>query len=690
MFSQATGAVILLLLLFSSGASAGPSRLFSMCRKVLNLAASGINSALPTGGEIAIRGPEKFVSFDGGVAVVDEVHGIRILTAIERRDDGSTALLYRLPTDAKSRRPVALIIPADATHTVAKLGTEEGRALIDTRTANFLKKNLSTDGKEPTLAMVPEQIGLSYLFTECRYLEKDNILLEHRKSLSNPQRITVQRYEKLWGEFLKANPKIPPISLRAQLDSWADKSRFLIKTRDTPLARPEASPQLEVMTQFFQFIHEQTGENVIRAGAARLADFVPHVNTGVELRLPLLDMETYGAVPRPVYIPHDVLVNMLNYSWAKAPEILSSTKPAELALGRYHPNERETPGTYSHQVASFKDADKLEPVAESVSANAQKMRAFIAGHFPESESFVVVPMPSSETGRATAGMSEFARAVAALPNGAPAAVSAMAVPEGGNTQKTQKHLWERLHNAARNFTDGAADAEVFGKNIVLVDDVRTTDATLTEARRLLHKAGAKKVIVIALAETGHSPSGAPLSGVGSTGRSPRMPMLTARPTAVFTTRRPAELAHFFNKPIEEREADPAKDHAWKAATALGMLEDSARSYDFLRRLEREEDVMQILQEAKRLSLLPKNVARLTLKYDVNFIVDQFNEFSRQKVDVLLGSSDRALEPSPYERFLIKAVREFIASGQPLGAFPNNLSPKARVFVEIVAPKPSDN
>jgi predicted amidophosphoribosyltransferase len=38
-----------------------------------------------------------------------------------------------------------------------------------------------------------------------------------------------------------------------------------------------------------------------------------------------------------------------------------------------------------------------------------------------------------------------------------------------------------------------------GKNIILIDDITTTGATLSEARKVLKKAGAKKIIAFTVA-----------------------------------------------------------------------------------------------------------------------------------------------------------------------------------------------
>lgn len=56
---------------------------------------------------------------------------------------------------------------------------------------------------------------------------------------------------------------------------------------------------------------------------------------------------------------------------------------------------------------------------------------------------------------------------------------------------------ERLKNLRGSFS--ADPAAVRGRNIILLDDVITTGATLSEARRALREAGAKKILCVAVA-----------------------------------------------------------------------------------------------------------------------------------------------------------------------------------------------
>lgn len=57
---------------------------------------------------------------------------------------------------------------------------------------------------------------------------------------------------------------------------------------------------------------------------------------------------------------------------------------------------------------------------------------------------------------------------------------------------------ERIKNIANSFGT-QKEFLIKGKNIILIDDVTTTGATLTEAKKVLKQAGAKKVIAFTLA-----------------------------------------------------------------------------------------------------------------------------------------------------------------------------------------------
>jgi competence protein ComFC len=70
----------------------------------------------------------------------------------------------------------------------------------------------------------------------------------------------------------------------------------------------------------------------------------------------------------------------------------------------------------------------------------------------------------------------------------------------GKSTKTQKDL--KKEQRQKNMQDAfilAKNAAIRGKNIILVDDVTTTGATLQEAAKILKRNGAKKVICLTIA-----------------------------------------------------------------------------------------------------------------------------------------------------------------------------------------------
>jgi len=64
--------------------------------------------------------------------------------------------------------------------------------------------------------------------------------------------------------------------------------------------------------------------------------------------------------------------------------------------------------------------------------------------------------------------------------------------------QTAKRRAERLANLSGCFAISDPEA-ISGRNVIIVDDVTTTGATLEEARKTLAKAGAKKVLAVTIA-----------------------------------------------------------------------------------------------------------------------------------------------------------------------------------------------
>ena len=110
----------------------------------------------------------------------------------------------------------------------------------------------------------------------------------------------------------------------------------------------------------------------------------------------------------------------------------------------------------------------------------------------------LVPVPLHPSRLRQRGMNpalELARAIARradLRVVSPLERPAASVPQAGLGRAA------RLHNAERSYAL-ARPEEVFGRSVVLVDDVLTTGATATVCARLLRGAGARRVGVLALA-----------------------------------------------------------------------------------------------------------------------------------------------------------------------------------------------
>ena len=65
-------------------------------------------------------------------------------------------------------------------------------------------------------------------------------------------------------------------------------------------------------------------------------------------------------------------------------------------------------------------------------------------------------------------------------------------------QANIKERRDRLKNLSDSFSVKNSKM-IEGKNIILIDDVTTTGATLSEARKILKQSGAKKVIAFTVA-----------------------------------------------------------------------------------------------------------------------------------------------------------------------------------------------
>ena len=74
----------------------------------------------------------------------------------------------------------------------------------------------------------------------------------------------------------------------------------------------------------------------------------------------------------------------------------------------------------------------------------------------------------------------------------------LAKPKNTEHQARIENRKERMQNVVDSFAIGNEE-RVSGQNIILIDDVTTTGATLKEAKKVLREAGAKKIIAFTFA-----------------------------------------------------------------------------------------------------------------------------------------------------------------------------------------------
>ena len=166
-------------------------------------------------------------------------------------------------------------------------------------------------------------------------------------------------------------------------------------------------------------------------------------------------------------------------------------------LYKYRPSEGDLPENrilfalkqkHLSSVVSFLGRDLAEAIGESLTPK-------------EKATAVVVPCPRSDRAKRINGydhMEELCREVAKQTGFAYS--GALKRKSGGKMQKGLSGE-ERRKNAKNRFFVKSAD-EIAGKTVLLIDDVTTSGATLTECRRSVLAAGAARVVPCVLAVSG--------------------------------------------------------------------------------------------------------------------------------------------------------------------------------------------
>jgi competence protein ComFC len=114
---------------------------------------------------------------------------------------------------------------------------------------------------------------------------------------------------------------------------------------------------------------------------------------------------------------------------------------------------------------------------------------------------ILVPIPLSKKSLRKRGYNQshlIAEALSERSGGKLPVIDALRKIRETSTQHSINNRQKRLVNL-RGIFDTSPSADIQGKNVIIVDDITTTHATLVEARRALKLAGAKKVLAYTIA-----------------------------------------------------------------------------------------------------------------------------------------------------------------------------------------------
>jgi ComF family protein len=131
-------------------------------------------------------------------------------------------------------------------------------------------------------------------------------------------------------------------------------------------------------------------------------------------------------------------------------------------------------------------------------ALGRPLGAWLAGRAPLPEGALVVSVPLARGRRVARGYDQAALLADALARAAGRRRARRAL---ARTRETPPQVGRSREERARNVAGAfaAAASEVGGRDVVLVDDVVTTGATADSAAEALRRAGARSVVVVALA-----------------------------------------------------------------------------------------------------------------------------------------------------------------------------------------------
>ncbi|MDB2426161.1 hypothetical protein N9W41_01305, partial [bacterium] len=170
-----------------------------------------------------------------------------------------------------------------------------------------------------------------------------------------------------------------------------------------------------------------------------------------------------------------------------------------MSLGTYVKSKDNQDSPFSQAVLDFKDKPTLGKAKKFITPYRDEVKAFLQRS--DGEEVYLAPVLSS-TPREVVPTQYIAESLADISDAK--VLSGSYVSQGSSPQKSMPTARARLANVTNAVTVDAK--KVQGRHIVIIDDVKTTGATVEELKRAYFFAGAKSVKVFTLgntANTGH-------------------------------------------------------------------------------------------------------------------------------------------------------------------------------------------
>lgn len=503
---------------------------------------------------------------------------------------------------------------------VARMGTEAGRQIIDSR---YTQRFPSDEN------VIQELVFLS--------LQREKI-----SDSPNPESFNANRkqMERLWNSLLAEDGFNfgPGTSNFDKITQWA--------------IPPEESTVTKLFPEYARRVFKATGRDLVREG---LLNYVAKINfgsayAGVEHQQSYASTKVRGKTEydfRNAFygMPIDIFYALLFRHWNSSPSSVTS-HPFKLSLVQYRRADRDIVGTPTQRILEFKDSADVTPVIPLIDAQREKLDKFVQQ--TPSENTVWIPVPSSRGIESNLGLCQylqetfqFGRVEDALNRSA------------GNPQHRRTNLWERAYNAGRNELFSLRSTNLIGADVVLVDDVVAYGTTGVLLSQLLLKAGARSVRLFTLARV--------------EAHSEFIPMPELPPLSDFTT--PAKLSSkdyisYLNAYCAEHHALPYRR---LPATSVTSNEKSLKSWLDKKLKDNDLLVMNSLSE-ETLSLVFAD--RKVDDDSINDWVFWFNSY--------IAPSERP--EGAFTRRLINRMQRLHKEGVPRGAYPKLVSPQAIRFL----------